>query len=138
MAKVDDAIRNLKRDGRDLTADFDPTDVNAHRTLAALAYFGPLFFAPMLLAPQSKFAHFHANQGVVLCLALVAAWIVVGMAIVIVLKLPLVGFPVAVVLGAAGLIAAIAMVVTGFRNASAGRARELPLIGRLRILAPLA
>ncbi|MBP5233037.1 MAG: hypothetical protein J6333_06475 [Planctomycetes bacterium] len=138
VAKVDDAIRNLKSDGRDLTADFDPADIAANRTVAALAYLGPLFFVPMLLAPQSKFANFHANQGVVLCLSLVAAWIVVGMAVVILLKLPLIGFPFAVVLGGAGLIAAIAMMVAGVRHASAGRARELPLIGRLRILAPVA
>ena len=39
------------------------------KALAILAYFGPLFLLAVLLAPESHFAKYHANQGLVLFLS---------------------------------------------------------------------
>lgn len=52
--------------GNDHTAEFDPQDVADNKVMAVLAYIGFLFLIPLLAAPQSKFARFHTNQGLVL------------------------------------------------------------------------
>lgn len=44
---------------------FDP-DVESTRLVAALAYLWILFLVPLLLKRDSKFAQFHAKQGLVL------------------------------------------------------------------------
>ena len=38
------------------------------KALSILAYFGPFFLLAVLLAPESHFAKYHANQGLVLFL----------------------------------------------------------------------
>ncbi len=40
--------------------------------MAALAYFGILFFLPLITHPESKFGKFHANQGLLLLIFSVA------------------------------------------------------------------
>ncbi len=47
------------------------------KALAILSYFGPLFLLAVLLAPESHFAKYHANQGLVLFLAEVLVSIVI-------------------------------------------------------------
>ena len=39
------------------------------RLCCVLAYFSVLFFLPLVVAPNDQRARFHANQGLVLCLA---------------------------------------------------------------------
>lgn len=48
------------------------------KALSILAYFGPLFLLAVLLAPESHFAKYHANQGLVLFLAEVVVEIVIA------------------------------------------------------------
>src|SRR3954470_1008619 len=49
----------------------DTSDIEQNKVYAILAYLGPLFLVPLLAAPNSKFARYHANQGLVLFLATV-------------------------------------------------------------------
>ena len=44
----------------DQTGVFEQTDIDNNKTIAGLAYF--IFFLPLLVSPQSKFARFHANH----------------------------------------------------------------------------
>jgi len=44
---------------------FDP-DIESSRTIATLSYLWILFLVPLLLQRKSKFAQFHAKQGLVL------------------------------------------------------------------------
>lgn len=53
----------------DTTAEFDSKDITDNKVMAVLAYIGILFLIPLLAAPNSRFARFHANQGLVLFLA---------------------------------------------------------------------
>lgn len=46
---------------------------NGQRLVNMLAYLGILFFLPLVFEPKSKIARFHANQGLVLLLLIVAA-----------------------------------------------------------------
>ena len=54
----------------DLTDQFDKADVEQNKVMAILAYFGILVLIPILAAKDSKFARFHANQGLLLCIAM--------------------------------------------------------------------
>ena len=44
----------------------DATDIANNKVFAILAYFGLLVLIPILAAPNSKFARYHANQGLTL------------------------------------------------------------------------
>src|SRR5580692_8759272 len=46
-----------------------PADVAQNKMVATLAYVGPLVIVPLLAAPNSKFARFHANQALALFLS---------------------------------------------------------------------
>ena len=59
----------------DLTDQFDKADVEQNKVMAILAYFGILVLIPILAAKDSKFARFHANQGLLLCIAMFG-WII--------------------------------------------------------------
>src|SRR6267378_526195 len=47
----------------------DSADIEQNKVYAILAYIGLLFLVPLLAAPNSKFARYHTNQGIVLFLA---------------------------------------------------------------------
>ncbi len=44
----------------------DKQDIEQNKVLAAIGYLGLLFVVPLFAAKQSKFAQFHAKQGLVL------------------------------------------------------------------------
>ena len=50
----------------DTTAEYDQADITNNKAMGILAYLGPLVFVPMFAAKGSKFARFHANQGLTL------------------------------------------------------------------------
>mgnify|MGYP002689030352 FL=1 len=52
----------------DTTSQFDPQDINNNKGMSVLAYIGFLFLVPLLACPNSKFARYHTNQGLVLFL----------------------------------------------------------------------
>ncbi len=45
---------------------YEPSDIEANKIFAILAYIGPLVFVPIFAARNSKFAKFHANNGLVI------------------------------------------------------------------------
>ena len=109
-------------DTPDLTAEFDPSDIEANKAFAILAYIGLLWLVPLLAAPNSKFAKFHTNQGLVLW---IASMIVSAVAII-----PILGWIAAFV---GGIITFILMIV-GIINAGSGKAKQLPIIGKFTLL----
>ena len=99
----------------------DPSDANANKVMAILAYLGILVFIPLFAAKESKFARFHTNQGLILFICSVVIF-VVG-------RIP----------GLATLawllnIAVAVFAIIGIINAAKGEAKELPLIGKFRII----
>lgn len=101
------------------------TDQNI-KTMAALAYI--IFFIPMLTNKDSKFAMYHANQGLVLLLTWMALWfvsMVLGAIMLFVgglFLMPLVG------------LAGIVLAVMGILNALNGEMKPLPVIGGITLL----
>lgn len=52
----------------DVTAEFDPMDIKENKVMAVLAYIGLLVLVPIFAAKDSKYARFHATQGLNLSL----------------------------------------------------------------------
>lgn len=117
----------------DTTADYSAEDIEQNKVMALLAYLGLLFLVPMFAAPNSKFARYHTNQGLVLCLAAVAFGIV---HLLLTFLLLMISWRLSFLSTIIGLlwIAFPVWMVIGIVNALNGKAKELPLIGKIKIL----
>ena len=109
------------------------SDVETNKLYAILAYLGFLVLVPILAAPKSPFARFHANQGLVLFIAEVVYGIVYSILAVILAFIPIIGWLLIMVLGLL-FIAFPVFAILGIINAVGGKAQELPIIGKIRIL----
>lgn len=114
----------------DFSAQFDPQDIQNNKVMALLAYLGFLFLIPLLAAPNSRFARFHANQGLVLFIFEAIAGVVTGIICII----PFVGWIIGGILSAAVSIFGLVLMILGIVNAVNGQAKQLPLIGGITIL----
>src|SRR5438477_8658790 len=107
----------------------DAADIEQNKVYAVLAYIGLLFLVPLLAAPNSKFARYHTNQGIVLFIA-----VLITMAGSMVLAMiPIIGC-VAWILPIAIGGAAIVFMILGIVNAASGQYKPLPLIGHYELL----
>ena len=104
----------------------DPQDAADNKWLALIGYLGILFLVPLLAAPKSEFARFHANQSLILFIASA----VLGIAVSIVSWIPLIGWLVSLVASVLPLV----FIIIGMINAYNEKAKELPFIGQYRIL----
>lgn len=116
------------------TADgFDPQDVQQNKVMAILAYFGILVLVPIFAAKESRFARFHANQGLVLLICEAAYGVVYGIVRSILLAI---SYHLSFVVAILGLvyIAFFVFWLLGVINAAGGKAKKLPVIGDFQIL----
>jgi uncharacterized membrane protein len=111
--------------GSDYTGAFDPNDIQQNKAMSAVGYLGILVLLPLLVAPQSRFARFHANQSLVLLIGSV----VLVIATSIVSLIPVVGLILSLLY-----LAPLVFMVIGIINAANGQAKALPLIGNFQLL----
>ena len=111
-----------------------PRDISDNKTLSIFSYFGLLFLIPWLASKNSRFARFHANQGLLLFLFTVAASIAVAIVTFIFGFIPVLGVIVNVIMWLVYYVAVIGYVVLGIYNVVKGRANELPVIGKFRLI----
>ena len=104
----------------DITEQFDKDDIEKNKVMGLLAYI--LCFIPLLAAKDSPFARYHANQGLVLFLAAILSSVI--------LIIPILGWIIAPILS----IVITVLAVIGIINALNGKAKELPIIGKFKIL----
>lgn len=102
-------------------AEFDPQDISSNKVMAVLSYLGILVLIPLLAAKDSKYARFHVNQGLILVICAVVSFAVS--------KIPGLAF-IAWILN----LAIFILAVIGIINAVKGQAKELPYIGKYKIL----
>ena len=120
-----DKVKDLNNTA-DTTYAYHPQDVQSNRVMAVLAYLSWLVLVPIFGAKDSPYARFHANQGLVLVIV-EAVW---GIFAAIAGELLwFLGF----VLDLGSIVFAV-LTIIGIVNAAKGRAKELPVIGRFRIL----
>ena len=117
----------------DTTAEFDQADITNNKAMGILAYLGPLVFIPMFAAKGSKFARFHANQGLTLFIACGAWSIVYSILNWIILAISWRLYFISSIIGLCSLVFLV-LAVLGIVNAVNGRAKELPVIGKFKFL----
>jgi len=100
---------------------FSSEDIEKNKVVAGLAYL--IFFLPLVAAPESAFGKFHANQGLLLLIVSVIGGIVLGI-------IPLIGWIIMPIFYVAVLVFGIMGLVNGLN----GKAQELPLFGKYRII----
>ena len=127
--KARDAFEQFT-DTPDSTAQYTQADIDANKKFGILAYLGFLVLIPLFAAKDSPYARFHTNQGLVLFLTY-SAWEVTSYVLHWTVWFASWTIDLA---DAAVAIAYIALVVIGIINAAKRRARELPLLGGIRIL----
>lgn len=117
----------------DTTAQFDPADVEKNKVMSVFAYLSWLVLIPIFAAKDSKFARFHANQGLVLFIASaiygVLSWVLSEILLAITWRL----YFLTVIIDLLSL-AFLALAILGIVYAATGKAKELPVIGKIRIL----
>ena len=117
----------------DTTAEFDANDVTQNKAMAILAYFGPLVLIPIFAAKGSKFARYHSNQGLLLLIACVAWSIVYSIINWVILAISWRLYFLSSIIGIFSRVF-IVLAVIGIVNAANGKAKELPVIGKYKIL----
>ena len=124
-------------DFSDKTNEFVPEDIEKNKVLSLFSYLGILFLIPLFAAKDSKFARFHTNQGLVLFLVDIVLYIVNTVLSVVLGIIPFIGPIIAGILDLVFSLAGIllfAWAIMGIVNAVTGKAKELPFIGKIRIL----
>lgn len=100
---------------------FDPADINSNKVMSVFAYLGIFVLIPLIAAKESKFARFHANQGLILLLCWIVSF-VIG-------KIPGLAF-VAWILN----IILLVLAIIGIINVVKGETKQLPIIGKYKII----
>jgi uncharacterized membrane protein len=105
-----------------MSPDVDPSDVEKNKAMGIIAYI--LFFIPLLAAKESKFAMYHANQGLTLFLASV----IINVAGAII---PIIGW---LIIFPFGNLAILILAILGIIKAAGGKMEPLPLIGKYTLI----
>ena len=126
-AQLSDSAQGQQAEATQTTND----GISDHKMYAILGYILPFLFFLPLLSESSKnnpFARFHANQQLILLIILVAIHFVLNNIIFMVLGpiwymfMPLLN------------LAVLVLVILGVINAAQGTMKELPVVGKFRIL----
>ncbi len=131
--KKADAFAQKLGNTADITADFDKADIESNKVMAVLAYFGILVIVPILAAKESKYARFHANQGLVLCISSIIYGVAYSILSSIILAISWRLHFLVSLIGLVGVVFAVLFII-GIINALNGRAKDLPIIGKFRLL----
>lgn len=127
--EIDMADVNSFFDTPDTTAEYDSKDIQDNKIMAVLAYIGILLLIPLFAAKNSKFARFHVNQG----LPLMIVGLAIGIISIPLGLIPIVRIITGIIFGLAG-ICVLVLAILGIVNAATGKAKELPLVGKFKIL----
>lgn len=100
----------------------DMQDNQDNKAMGVLAYLGILVLIPIFAAKDSPFARYHANQGLVLCIAEIICGMIAG--------IPFIGW----IVGGVGGVVTFVLMIIGIVNAAKGEMKPLPLIGGISIL----
>ncbi|MFA5524069.1 MAG: hypothetical protein WDA24_06905 [Tissierellales bacterium] len=113
--------QNNNNQAKETVLVFDQEDIEKNKAMAGLAYI--IFFLPLIVCPESSYAKYHANQGLLLLIVSFAGSIILGL-------IPIIGWILLPIFTVLVFIFAIIGLVNGF----GGKAKELPVIGKYRIL----
>ncbi len=124
-----DTVKDKLTNTKDHTAEFDQADIDANKGMAILAYLAILVLVPIFAAKESKYAKFHSNQGIILCII----GIVFNVICKILCAIPLIRI-IGYIVWAVGGIALFIVWLLAIINVVNGKAKELPFVGGIEIL----
>ena len=108
---------------------YETEDIEKNKIIALFSYLSFLFIIPLIVAPNSKYARFHINQGIILCITNVICGVISGF---------LEFIPglenIYDLTGTALDILMTCLCVYGIYNAVNGKVKKLPVIGNFNIL----
>lgn len=111
----------------------DAQDAEQNKAMGVLAYFGILVLIPIFAAKESPFARYHANQGLTLCIACILYGMAYSILSSIILAISWRLYFLVSIIGLVGIGFAV-LAVIGIINALNGKMKELPLIGKYKLL----
>lgn len=144
--KIDDGVKFCPSCGTEFNtvntenATSPESDKETNKVMALLSYFGILVLVPILAAKESPFARFHANQGLLLTIAMFLYIIADGILTVILRAILWKGLGLWSLYSICGTVLNLLYVgftvlaIIGIINVLNGRTKELPIIGKYRIL----
>ncbi|MDD2421869.1 MAG: hypothetical protein PHC60_09855 [Heliobacteriaceae bacterium] len=100
---------------------FTAEDIDKNNVISAFAYI--IFFLPLVACPDSPFGKFHANQALLLLTTGIVGSIVIKM-------IPVIGWILLPFFSVLIVIVGVICLVNAFN----GKARELPIVGKYRII----
>ena len=134
-------------DTKDDTSEHDTKDIEANKGMAIISYLGPLCLVPFLVSKESKFSQYHAKQGLNLFVIEIVFAIISGF-LKSIIQIPkmcsflnevqiecgvVTPWWLTVSLSLVELLLAIIALI-GIVYACQGKAKELPLIGKFKVI----
>ena len=124
-----DQVKNVMEDVEDNSSSFGKDEAEKGKVMGILSYIGILSLIPFFAEKENKYVIYHAKQGVNLFIIQV----IVGFVLGILGKLPLVGGIFGLISSIIGLLFLILSII-GIVNVCKGKAKELPLVGKIKIV----
>ena len=112
----------------------DAEDIEKNKAMGGIAYLWILFFVPLVACPESKYGRFHANQGLLLLITGFALMIVGWILSAIFGFLGVFGAILVTLIWLAIWAANLALTIIGLINGFSGKVKELPIIGKFRLI----
>lgn len=119
--------KKVMNDVKDDSASFDKKDIEAGKGMGILSYLGFLCLIPYFTEKENKFVIYHAKQGLNLFICEVIVALAISLVSTILWRI---GSLLGDILG----IVAFAFSVLGIINVLNGKAKELPLINKIKII----
>ncbi|MDE7122263.1 MAG: hypothetical protein K2O42_08900 [Oscillospiraceae bacterium] len=126
----DDVIQQIFHP-EDETGYFDPVEMQENKAVAVLSSIPLLFWLPLVACQGSSYGRFCANQGLILLAVGIALNVAQGILGTVLRFIPFIGGVVAGLLGLVIGLAELAGFLLLLISACQGKARRIPLIGRL-------
>lgn len=117
----------------DKTSEFDPKDVSDNKVWAILSYCFIVVIVAIIAKKDSPYVKYNANQGLVVFILMVISSILGSVLGLILGGIPVVGFLVSLIFWLVD-IALTLLEVFGIVNSAMGKAKELPFLGKIKLL----
>lgn len=111
----------------------EKNDGKNEKVMAAMAYIGFLVFVPFLMEKKTQFVRFHFGQGITLFAAEIVYSVVYRFLAALILTVSWQLFIIVRMFGYVALVFPVFMVI-GISNAVNGQEKELPVIGKIRLI----
>ena len=125
-----DKANKIINDVKDDSNSFDKKDIEAGKGMGILSYLGFLVLIPYFSEKNNKYVIYHAKQGLNLFIIEVICGIAIGIVGSLLWRLWFIVNLIDTIFG----IAAFALSIIGIINVCNGKAKELPVINKIKII----